>query len=685
MLTLALAASLALTGAAQNVAPVDIDITLIRKALAAAAPEGQGAGAVVALPLRDGSFRHFAAWESPVMAPGLAERYPSIRTYVAQGLDEPDSIARIDLNHNGLHAMILRGGEGVLVSAVPGDEGRVTVRLAGEDREFWECVLHAAPDEHDDGYDDRGPTPLRTYRFAIACTAEFAADASAAQGRAPNVPDALAAVVTLVNRANLLLERDVAVRLEMVANNDALMYLDPDTDPYSPTDSGANLGANISTLGNVIGNANFDLGHVITRIPGGVAYLRAACANNIKAGGVSGLPRTDTGDPFDPQVLMHEVGHQLGANHTFNGNVDRCLSNRNANTAWEPGSGTSILSYAGGCPVGNVPPGDNIVVNRDIMYHVGSLLEMRSFLAGGGAGCGTPTVTGNTPPAFTSLPPTTGRMIPRLTPFVVNAAATDVDGDSITYSWEQFDRGPQQSLTGSDSADNGTSPLFRVFAPRASGERVFPQWADILSGTMTPGERLPEVAPATRKFRVVARDNRAGAGGVTISPTIEVQVVAGTGPFEVTSAGASWPRLGVYTLRWNAAGVADPPLGVQTVAVDLLTDDGSPLETLATSVPTNAQVIAIAQPPGLDMGAVYRFRVRADTFFAVSGPVVAMACDPDYNADGVADQEDVSRLIECIASGPSCVVDPDFDGNGVADQDDVAALIHHIAGGPCPA
>lgn len=659
--------------------PARLDIVAVRAALEAAPEVGEGA--VVWLPTAREGDEPFEAWSSPVMAPELGAKYPQIRTYAARSLREPGVTARIDLSQNGLHAIVLRGGRGELLSAVPGDPALVTRGGVGQGYEGWECLVPAGEGSGAPAWSERGPLTLRRLRAAVACTGEFTTDASAAQGRATNLADGLAAVVTMVNRANALLERDVAVRLELVPNNDLLVFLNPATDPYSGTDSGANLSANISTCSSRIGNTNFDIGHVLTRIPGGVAYLQAPCTNN-RAGGVSGLPRTDTGDPFDPQVLMHELGHQLGANHTFNGSIDRCLNNRNGSTAWEPGSGTTILSYAGGCPVGNVPPGDNIVVNRDVMYHSGSLLEMRAWLAGGGATCGSQLAVANRAPLLDSVPPATGLAIPIGTPFELAAAVSDPNGDGVTHSWEQFDLGPQQPLTG---ADNGLSPLFRCFAPRAEAARVFPQWSDILSGVATPGERLPQFAPATRKFRLVARDNFPGAGGVTISHNIEVQVVQGAGPFVVTAPTTGQVRSGSGTVRWDVAGTALAPLNATQVKIDLSLDGGATFGTvLSESEPNDGE--ATVDFPGVDSAAA-RVRVRAigGVFFAVSGEFTLLACEPDYNGDGAVDQDDVSGLISIVGGGPNDQgLDPDFNRDGAVDQDDVTALVHTVAGGGCP-
>ncbi|CAG0981459.1 hypothetical protein PHYC_01789 [Phycisphaerales bacterium] len=672
-----------------------IDLPAVRATLLAAPDElGAGPGVVVLLPMPDGGFEHFEVRRSPVMDPGLAARYPEIQTYIAHGLDDPGAAARLDLSPAGLHA-IVRGAKGAaLIGPDAGaGEGGVVSRRWQDSVGFWDCGINEGHDLHaqagdagDDPYQPRGPQPLRTYRFAMACTGEFAAFYSDLQGHAPNVTDALAAVVTITNRVNFVLEQDMAVRLLLVPNNDLLIFLDPDTDPYDAVSSGANLSANISTCDAIIGNANFDLGHLVTRIPGGVAYLNAACGS-AKAGGVSGIPRTVTPeiDWLSGEVVMHEVGHQLGANHTFNGSVDRCLGNRNGSTAWEPGSGTTIMAYPGGCPVGNDPPGDNIQIYRDVMYHHGSIGEMRNFTNGNGAACSALVTSGNTPPAFVSLT-TSGLSIPRLTPFTLSGVATDIDGDTLTYSWEQRDVGPQQPLHGEGSEDNGTSPLFRVFAPVTSGSRLFPELADCLSGVPDATEEMPSAAPFSRRFRLTVRDNFAGTGGVIITSNINVLIAAGTGPFRVTE-----PLLGTVatpgplTVRWDVAGTDAPPIGTTTVSIDLSVDGGATFPySLATSAPNNGAA-AVTLPNAWAGEARIRVRANGNIYLAFSPAFSIQYCDPDVNCDGSINGFDIEATEQAVNGDFSnfCQASADLNGDGAENGFDIESEEQRVNGAPC--
>ncbi|GJQ30794.1 MAG: hypothetical protein HBSAPP03_26780 [Phycisphaerae bacterium] len=627
------------------------------------------------------------------MHPDLAAKYPGISTYTIRGLDQPASVGRLDLSPAGLHA-ILRHPDGAALISPDFDAPPTAPKGAVISRRWqdslghdWECLVgpeHGAgpPAAIEQDYQPRGPLPLRTYRFAFACTGEFAAFHSALQGNPPNTADALAALVTITNRVNFIVEQDVAVRLTLVPNNDLLIFLDPETDPYDGVASNPNLAANRTACANIIGNANFDLGHVITMIPGGVAYLGAACGTN-KAGGVSGIPRTVTPD-YDylgGEVVMHEVGHQLGANHTFNGSVDRCLANRNGSTAWEPGSGSTILGYAGGCPVGNDPPGDNLQVFRDIMYHHGSIGEMRNFLNSGNNACAGTLESGNSPPTFSSLP--SNVTIPKLTPFELAGLAADPDGDTLTYSWEQRDTGPQQALT---EPDNGTSPLFRTFLPTLSGSRLFPQLADCLSGVPDPTEELPSISPATRRFRLTVRDNHPGAGGVIITSNILLQV-GSTGPFQITEPLAGQVFVpGVTSVRWDVAGTDAAPFNVATVAIDLSTDGGQTFPIVLVPNAPNTGVAQITLPTLWAGNARIRIRPNGHIFRAFSPPFSIQYCDGDVNCDGSANGLDVAVQEAAVGGDLAdfCQPDPDFNHDGAVNGLDVEALELVIGGAPCP-
>ncbi len=307
-------------------------------------------GLVVSLPSPTGEMIPCAVAESPVMEAPLQARFPQIRTYIVQSLDRT-ATGRLEVAPRGVTAMLRTVGYG----AVPGTDGSVwmidpwrsgdpTHAVSYWLRDLpggfdWTCHttegIHGVggiePEEGAPEFGPRAIQQLRTVRLAVACTGEYGLHQCTVQGHEPNGADPLAAIVTVVARSNVVYEADLAVHFNLVANNDLIVYFDPTTDPYPDSCdgmggadcSGPYLQPNIDNLAGVIGNANFDVGHLLTRVAGGVAYLGSVC-RNARAGGISGIPRGGDIDPFSALVVIHELGHQFGANHTFSGTRGRC-------------------------------------------------------------------------------------------------------------------------------------------------------------------------------------------------------------------------------------------------------------------------------------------------------------------------------------------------------------------------
>ena len=539
--------------------------------------------AFIVLPMPDGTFQKFRFWESPTMEPELQNKFPEIRTYTGQGIDDPYATLKMDFTPQGFHAMILSPNGRVFID--PYAKGEINYYLSYYSKNFlkkdvsFDCEVlnHDEYIEPVANYYESLLTPtgpqLRTYRLANAATGEYT------QYHGGTVASGLAAVTTSVNRVNGVFEREAAIRMVLVANNNLIIYTNPSTDPYTNNNGSAMLSQNISNLNAVIGSANYDIGHVFSTGGGGIAYLGCVCTSN-KAGGVTGSPNP-IGDPFDIDYVAHEMGHQFGANHTFNGNTGSCSGNRNASTAYEPGSGSTIMAYAGICAP------QNLQSNSDAYFHTISFDEIVAYTTiGSGNSCAQITSTGNNAPNISV--PTGGFYIPKSTPFALTGSATDPNGDALTYCWEEFDLGP----AGDPNSPTGDAPIIRSFNPDTSRIRYVPKLSDLINNTSTYGVLLPSYS-RNLKFRLTVRDNRAGGGGVD-RVQVNFTVDGNSGPFVITSpnTSVSWAGNSEQTVTWNVANTNLSPVNCSAVRILLSTNGGWTFnDTILSSTPNDGSEI----------------------------------------------------------------------------------------------
>lgn len=564
------------------------------------------------LPLPNGEFSRFRIQESPIMAPELAARYANIRTYNGQALDNRALSVRFDLTPAGFHAMIFTPYGTVYID--PYSRGDIVHYvcyykhhlLADEARRFIEegPIDDVGSSDEIARLVERGVAPsgthLRTYRLALATTGEYTIF------HGGTVPAGMAAVVTAMNRVNGIYEREVAVRMVLIPNNDILIYTDPATDPYTNSSGSTMLGQNQSNLDNVIGNANYDVGHVFSTGGGGIAGLGVVCRTGNKARGVTGLP-SPIGDPFYVDYVAHEMGHQFGANHTFNGNAGSCSGNRSAANAYEPGSGSTIMAYAGICGSQNLQP------NSDDYFHLRSIIEIVAYTtSGSGNGCPVTTVTGNNPPVV--MPGSGGFTIPINTPFALTGSASDPESDPLTFCWEEYDLGP----AGHPNSPSGTAPIFRSFLPATSPTRTFPKLSDLLNNTQTIGEILPSYG-RTLMFRLTARDNRAGGGGVGYAE-IGFSATASAGPFLVTSPNTFtiWSANTQQTITWNVANTNASPVSCPSVNILLSTNGGQTFDIALASGTPNDGSETVTVPLTPTTAARIRVEAANNIFFDIS-------------------------------------------------------------------
>jgi hypothetical protein len=578
------------------------------------------------------------------MAPKLAAKFPNIKTYVGVGLDDPHATVRLDLTPRGFHAQVLssKTGDFFIDPAAKADTQHYLSfwKRAMPGRQFEcntkeESALRPDAGKGADNTAGRTSGPvLRTYRLAMAATAEYTAY------HGGTVALGLAAIVTSVNRVVGVYEKELAVRFVLVDDNASLVYADAATDPFdNDNDNNALLGQNQLNTDAIIGTAGYDIGHVFSTASGGVAGLGVVCRDGLKAQGTTGT-RTPIGDAFDIDYVAHEIGHQCGGSHTFDSTTGSCGGgNRSGNTAFEPGSGTTIMAYAGICGATNTQ------LNSDAYFHVGSYDQILAYL--GSTSCAATASTGNAPPSI-SLP-TSGLVLPIGTPFKLTANAYDTDGDALTYNWEEYDLTPNGAASlDAPQVDGVTMPLFRSFSPVASPTRYFPRLSDLVSNTTSLSERLPTVTRELR-FRVTVRDQHNGPlgiiGGVNSSAIVSLNSTRAAGPFVVSApntAAVTWAGGSTQPVTWNVAGTNANGVNCATVNIRLSTDGGLTYPTvLLASAPNNGS--ATVTVPSVATTTARIMVEAADNYFfdisnanfTITAPAAACAAPTDLSVSAI--------------------------------------------------
>ncbi|GAB5417255.1 MAG: zinc-dependent metalloprotease family protein [Crocinitomicaceae bacterium] len=565
---------------------------------------GQGFVAELDFPHPDGTFHTYHAKGNHTVSSGLAANYPEIHTYDAY--NDKGHFVKWDITHKGLHVMIFRP-DGSTIFIDPAIQGNTDYYIVYTRENF------VTDKERDCQFDsdleplstiielttgqlkEFGTCELRTYRCAIAATGEY----TSFQGGTVN--DAVAAQATTMNRVNGIYEKDMAITMEIIANNDQIVYTNSGTDPYSNGNTGAMIAEVQVDINNVIGSSNYDIGHVFGTNSGGLAGLGVVCSSS-KARGVTGSG-APVGDPFDVDYVAHEMGHQFGANHTQNNDC-----NRNNSTAMEPGSASTIMGYAGICA-------PNVQNNSDDHFHGVSLEEISFEILSGGHQCESITQLSNTAPDITGT--NGGATVPANTPFALTAVVDDPDNDPLTYNWEQMDN---QASTQPPVSSSTNGPNFRSWPSDSDPTRYFPRLSAVKNNGPFTWERLPSVS-RTMNFRVTVRDNSSGAGGCNDHADVTVTVDGNSGPFEVTSPntlGIVWYETQTRTVTWDVANTNNAPVNCQNVDIFLSIDGGNTFPiTLVAGVP-NTGSAQVTVPSNFTNIARVMVMSEEGTFFDMS-------------------------------------------------------------------
>lgn len=551
---------------------------------------------VISFPNSNGELENYKVFEAPIMEEALAARYSNIKSYIGKGVDRPSNTVRFSITVFGLHAMIFSADEAVsYIDTYTKDKNNYIVynkRNISQSRHFQclvndELGLNKADLISGSNAQKASDGRFRTFRLAMACTIEYAAFHVNAAGLgagtlAQKKGAVLSAMTVTMTRVNGIYERDMSLRMVLIANQDPLIFIDNDN--FSNDNASALINESQAQITAIAGAANFDIGHTVSTGGGGLAGP-APCYGPSKASGITGSG-APVGDPYDVDYVAHEMGHQFGANHTFN---NYCNDNRNDATAVEPGSGSTIMAYAGIC-------GPNVQSNSDAHFHAVSIAEMVDMINTYST-CANTVLSGNTPPVVNAGGNYT---IPRATAFVLKGSASDVNGDALTYCWEQTDT---QISTQPPVQSAASGPNYRSRIPSVSPDRYMPPLANVVAGNLVPTWEVTPSVARTMNFALTVRDNRSPLGGQTSRGDMVVTVSGVAGPFVVTSqntTGISYTGLSNQMFTWNVAGTTANNVNTANVKISLSTDNGVTFPTVLSASTPNDGSESLTIPNGIN-------------------------------------------------------------------------------------
>ncbi len=577
---------------------------------------------IVNFPDSDGNFQDYRIYEKSNFEPALQEKYSDIRSYVGESVFGNSKIY-FSVSQFGLSTMEMGSDKTMdIIEPYAKDLSAYAVFKRTDDKGIpkeFECKVPNVTRKNSGNFDGKSADDalLRTYRLALSCTGEYGAWAG-------SVANALARMNTTMTRVNGVFENEFAIHMNLIAEEENIIFTNASTDPYSAASAGANgawndeLKAVLMGTTYGIGDAKYDIGHLFGRSGGGGSAGCIGCVCNSTntynssyewyehkgQGYTSPGSGTPVGDNFDIDYVAHEIGHQFGGWHTFTHSTEGNPSQM------EPGSGSTIMGYAG-------ITSKDIQPHSDAYFHAASIRDITTYMKSTAGNCGVNTATNNEAPVANAGADYT---IPKSTPFMLTGSATDANGDSLTYDWEQFDR---QTNTADPNATKTSGVNFRSYLPTASSVRYFPNMTSVLAGSLfTVGtelnvEYLPNVA-RTLNFRLTVRDNKTG-GAANAYDDMKVTVNAASGPFKVTfpNTAVNFAGNSSQTISWDVASTTASPVNCANVDILISTNGGTTWSALATSVANDGSEVVMI--PNMDTTTA-RIMVKANgnIFFDVS-------------------------------------------------------------------
>jgi hypothetical protein len=545
-------------------------------------------GVIVEFPNVNGEVEKFHVWENSNMTPDFQALFPEIRAYVGKGITTPGATINFSVAPQGIQTIMFRpDGETEFIEAF---DKAATLYVVYDSKNRTKKPFNCTtPNEQLEFELLNNPSLVakssagsyKTMRLALSCTAEYSNTFNAFNNG--NESLVIAAMNATMTRVNGVFEKDLALHLNMI-NNSNIIFYDPATDPYSDATGMSSWNGELqNTLNTVITNANYDIGHLFGATGGGgnAGCIGCVCVNGQKGSGItspgSGLPQ---GDSFDIDYVAHELGHQLGGNHSFT------FSNEGTIAQTEPGSGSTIMGYAG-------------ITNYDVQAHSDPIFSYKGILQIQ-TNLNTKTCPVSTSLAGINATPTVNAgadyTIPVGTAFMLTGSATDADaGDVLTYLWEQNNVGTASGNSSRVLKTKTAGPNWRTFKPSTNKFRYFPEMGKIISGTIavttagiTNWETVSSVARPLN-FTFTARDNYAGMGQTATDETL-ISVNATGGAFSVSSQntnGISYTGLSQQTVTWIKGSTDVAPFNSPTVDILLTTNASTSLETYNETNPTS--------------------------------------------------------------------------------------------------
>ncbi|PJJ09948.1 putative secreted protein (Por secretion system target) [Flavobacterium sp. 1] len=610
-----------------------LDLSQFKQSLEAIDVNGLGKGVSVAIPNSDGKMEQFLVVESSNFVPELQSKYPNIRSYSGIGITDAGATINFSIAPNGVQSMVLRGESGSEFIDPLTDNKSIYAVSTSKARSKGPLPLtcKTADVALNKGLTQKASAlkssngVFKTMRLALSCTAEYT------EYFGGTVADALAGMNATMTRVNGIFNRDLAVKLLLIANESDIIYTNAVSDPYSDATIGMDPVKDCtgdcpvawnqelqSTLTSKIGEANYDIGHLFAASGGGgdagcIGCVCSALQNTNStpvyslgkgSGYTSPSNSRPEGDLFDIDFVAHEMGHQLGANHIFSYDVE------GTGVSVEPGSGSSIMGYAGITDY-------DVQNSSDDYFGFASIKQIQDNLAIKTCPVKT-TISNQTPTVNAGLDYT----IPKGTPFVLNGTASDPNGDTMTYCWEQNDSAASKESNGNSIAydTKTTGPTFRSFLPVSVTNRYFPAFSRVLVGQLTTTWESVSNIGRSLNFVFTARDNASSGLAQTNSDAMVVTVDAAKGPFAVTSqntAGIGWVLGSSQTITWDVNGTNSLP-GSTNVNIKLSTDGGLTFPIILASNTPNDGSEVIRAPATAAKSCRILIEPTGNVFYAVN-------------------------------------------------------------------